>query len=132
MSQLEADFYDQLLTANPRFRLSAGLGMLFVGAAIGAWMWERGLVVGISVVLVVGGLLVTGSAWTDLRRQRLLEAEIDRAEKEWEQLLAEGLAARAEGQSVARLLQARGFTDAMLRRALIDRIDAEHESRAGA
>lgn len=118
---------DHLLGLSARTKALIG-GPMFVGGAIAVVrLWELGLIVGLSiVVMVMGGLL----AWTgrqELARERAIESEVERATGEWEELRRAIEAAERGGASVTRMLQQRGYREFGVRRWIIRELSAKPE-----
>jgi hypothetical protein len=85
---------------------------------------ERALGWGFGFIALVAGEHLLARAFADRKRKRVLQAEVDRAIVEWDELVRACGRARGSGDSVARLLQGRGYEQFEVRRWIMREIDA--------
>ncbi|MCR9247294.1 MAG: hypothetical protein NXI31_19865 [bacterium] len=120
---VEPEFEEQLLGLSAKGKIVVGSAVGLFGIVATAMLWDAGFVGGSMAFTAILGPVVAVGGVRDLRRQRLFEAEIERAKSEWEQLRIDLFTARRDGQNVARHLQARGYRDFHVRRWIAAELD---------
>jgi hypothetical protein len=115
---------EQLLSLSPKSKLVVGIVLALGGTGACILLWQRGWIVGLAVFATIMGLFLAAMGRRDLRRQQAIEGERSRARREWGELERAIQAARREGQSVARLLQARGYREFEVRRWIAKELGA--------
>ena len=115
---------DQLLSLSPKSKLVVGIVLALGGAGACVLLWQRGWIVGWAVLATIIGLFLAAVGRREVRRHQAIEGERSRARREWNELVRAIQAARREGQSVARFLQARGYREFEVRRWIAKELGA--------
>lgn len=98
--------------------LALGAGGVTVACWGFPWVWKAG------VAGIVFGVAMFLTALQDRPRKRRLEAEVDRALHEWDDLCRAVGAARGRRENIAVLLQERGYREFNVRRWIMSEVDA--------
>lgn len=122
---------EQLFAMSARARVRAGVLMLLGGAGALYLLWGRGVVWYGAVFCVLFGAVLLGSGYRDAKRQAAIDAEVERAEAEWQDLKREIELARRTGGNASRLLQQRGYREFFVRRWILAELDPGLPPRAG-
>lgn len=109
---------------DPKARIVFGVVILLVAAMASCAVsleriryWMLGI--------AVFGLAMMRSGVLHRRHDARVRRELDRAEGEWTELMRDAVAARHQGEGVARLLQRRGYHEFFIRRWIADRLAQE-------
>lgn len=109
----------QLLNLSPRGRVIAGAVMIPFGALAAVAFWHQGMIWFGSLFCVLFGFGLLGSGLRDRARQRRFDAEVERAEREWEVLRQDLARGKQDGKNPARMLQERGYREFAVRRWIV-------------
>ncbi|MBL8752411.1 MAG: hypothetical protein JNK15_03840 [Planctomycetes bacterium] len=105
-------------------RIATGALATVVASVLTVQLWDLGLLWKFPIAVGVFGFWLVVHGCGDLRRKRRLEAEVDRAGADWDELVRTVGAARGRGAPVARLLQERGYREFDVRQWMLREIDA--------
>lgn len=119
---------DQLLSLGSKAKIVVGLVLLIAGACATYVLWGRGWIYGATIFASVMGLALTWIGIGERREEAAIDAEIRRAEGEWDELAREIEVAREAGLSAARLLQGRGYSRPEVRRWILDSLDPRRDA----
>ena len=111
---------EQLLGLPPVSKLYVGAALAVLGGVGCAWLWQQGWIFGGAILALVFGLLLLWTGREELAAERAFWAEIDRAKAEWSELQAGIESVQADGGSVVRYLQHRGYQQYGVRKWLIE------------
>jgi len=114
---------EQLLALGSKAKITVGLSLLVGGIGATIALWDRGWIYGATIFLAVMGLGLVLLGREERRQEKAIDAEVERAESEWQDLAREIGAARDAGVSASRLLQQKGYSRAEVRRWILDNLD---------
>ena len=77
---------DQLHALSPRTKMVVGTALALTGAIAVQWFWDRGILAGLPILSFVIGMLLASTGREQRIEERELEAELARAEAEWDDL----------------------------------------------
>ena len=106
---------DDLLGMRPRVRLITGL--LLVATSLGAsvLLWDAGRLWGAALFAAMLGVVGVVSGLNGLRHERVVAAEVARAEAQWADLRRELELAQRTGQGIGKTLTRLGYHDLAVR-----------------
>lgn len=122
--QDEVDLYQRLLRLPPVPRIVAGIIALAAGAASSVFLWDKGVIFGLTLFAFVAGLFLLISGIASLRHQRKRRALVQSIAARKEEILEGMLAARKEGKNPIRWLNEQGIQDPEIRTWFIEALKA--------
>lgn len=106
------------------------MGKIVGGAVLGiggvvacVTLWERGWIAWAAVAAALFGPAFAVIGVRERSRERAFDAEIERAQSEWDELKRGIIAARRDGGNVARYLQSKGYREFAVRRWIAAELD---------
>ncbi|MBL8729138.1 MAG: hypothetical protein JNM25_11945 [Planctomycetes bacterium] len=121
------NYQPMMPVTSPKARIVFGVGIICFGV-LGwfapdlerLWYWMLGIV-------LFGGAMI-GSALRQQAYEAQVRSDVERAEREWPDLVRDAKLARRQGGSIARLLQQSGYREHFLRHWLAGRLEQELDS----
>ncbi|MFO1030742.1 MAG: hypothetical protein U1F60_06675 [Planctomycetota bacterium] len=114
---------DQLGQLPPKKKIVAGVVMALGGAATCIFLWDRGIVWGLVVLVAVFGAGLVATGLREQARARAIAAEMSRARAEWGELRLAIAEARRIGKGPVRYLIDRGYREFEVRRWIVRELD---------
>lgn len=116
---------EQLWALSPKARIVGGVLLIAFGAGGAVAFWGMGLIWFGSMTCVLLGIAAIGNGVHERKRARAVQAEVDRARAEWEDLERELALVRRTKGNAARMLQDRGYREFHVRRWIVAALDQE-------
>jgi hypothetical protein len=113
----------QLGQLPPQKKIAVGAVMALGGAAACIFLWDRGMVWGLVVLVAVFGVYLTAIGLREQARARAIAAEMGRARGEWAELRHAIVEARRSGKGPVRYLIDRGYKEFEVRRWIVRELD---------
>ena len=126
--------FSQLLALRPITRVIAGGNLIIVGAGATFFLWEAGVIWGLTLFLVAAGICLTASGLLDHVRLKRREAYVASVLKRQNDIVLALVEAKKQGRNPVRVLNEQKIHDFDLRehlmQAMEERLQAEGSSKS--